>query len=195
MVTGAAASNDTLGPTLNARRRRRKELLDEDDSSDLSDESDDDDAPDRPANQIKFTKMPLRTRSGSSPVRGSALRNELPDAIDGPNANAPDIPDVPDTDPADSQPSLVLTSPSRPPDSLLPRGSLGTVDMVKGRARRDTITSSDMSSENEFDNSGFQKRRIKHVRKAASSHQLLPTRMRHDDTERDGRLEALHEGN
>lgn len=42
MVTGGGASNDTVGPTLNARRRRRKEQLEEDDSSDLSDESDDD---------------------------------------------------------------------------------------------------------------------------------------------------------
>lgn len=42
MVT-RGGSNDTVGPTLNAKRRRRKEQLDEDDSSDLSDESDDDD--------------------------------------------------------------------------------------------------------------------------------------------------------
>jgi hypothetical protein len=169
MVTGGG-SNDTVGPTLNAKRRRRKELLEEDDSSDLSDESDDDEASDRPANQIKFTKMPLRTRSGSSPVRGSALRNELADSED--------------------QPAVTITSPSRPPDSLLPRGSLGTVEIVKGRARRDTITSSEMSSENEFDNSGFQKRRVKHVRKAASSHQLLSKRTQEDE---EGRLEALHE--
>lgn len=174
MVTGGA-SNDTVGPTLNAKRRRRKELLEEDDSSDLSDESDDDEASDRPANQIKFTKMPLRTRSGSSPVRGSALRNELADNGD--------------------QPSLMVTSPSRPPDNLLPKGSLGTIEAVKGRARRDTITSSEMSSENEFDNSGFQKRRVKQVRKAASSHQLLSKRIAEDDEEADGRLEALHEGN
>ena len=175
MVTGGG-SHDTVGPTLNAKRRRRKELLEEDDSSDLSDESDEDDASDRPANQIKFTKMPLRTRSGSSPVRGSALRNELADGAE--------------------QPSLVVTSPSRPPDNLLlPKGSLGSIEAVKSRARRDTITSSEMSSENEFDNSGFQKRRVKHVRKAASSHQLLAKRLGEDDREGDGRLEALHEGN
>jgi hypothetical protein len=41
MVTGGGASNDTVGPTLNAKRRRRREQLEEDDSSDLSDESDD----------------------------------------------------------------------------------------------------------------------------------------------------------
>ncbi|KAJ4338327.1 Component of a membrane-bound complex containing the Tor2p kinase [Didymella glomerata] len=174
MVTGGG-SNDTVGPTLNAKRRRRKELLEEDDSSDLSDESDEDDASDRPANQIKFTKMPLRTRSGSSPVRGSALRNELADGGD--------------------QPSVTVTSPSRPPDNLLSKGSFGSIDAVKGRARRDTITSSEMSSENEFDNSGFQKRRVKHVRKAASSHQLLSNRINEDGEDANGRLEALHEGN
>ena len=174
MVTGGG-SNDTVGPTLNAKRRRRKELLEEDDSSDLSDESDEDEASDRPANQIKFTKMPLRTRSGSSPIRGSALRNELADGGD--------------------QPSVTVTSPSRPPENLIPKGSLGTVEIVKGRARRDTITSSEMSSENEFDNSGFQKRRVKQVRKAASSHQLLSKRIQEEGGEADGRLEALHEGN
>ncbi|CAN9119404.1 unnamed protein product [Alternaria alternata] len=77
--------NDTVGPTLNAKRRRRKEQLEEDDSSDLSDESDEDDDSQRPANQIKFTKMPLRTRSGSSPMPGSALRNELAEAGEGPS--------------------------------------------------------------------------------------------------------------
>ena len=35
---------------------------------------------DRPANQIKFNKMPLRTRAGSSPIPGSALRNHLMEA-------------------------------------------------------------------------------------------------------------------
>ncbi|KAF1357660.1 hypothetical protein EJ07DRAFT_127223 [Lizonia empirigonia] len=169
MVTGGG-SNDTVGPTPKARRRRRKELLDEDDSSDLSDESDDDDASDRPAHQIKFVKMPLRTRSGSSPVRGSALRNELADAAD--------------------QPSLIVTSPSRPPDSLLSRASLATVDGVKGRARRDTITSSDMSSENELDAAGLHRRRAKHLPKPQSAHHR-----RDDDADHDGRLEALHERN
>ena len=41
MVTGAGASGDTVGPTPNIKRRRRKEQLEEDDSSDLSDESED----------------------------------------------------------------------------------------------------------------------------------------------------------
>lgn len=173
MVTGGG-SNDTVGPPLNAKRRRRKEQLEEDDSSDLSDESDDDEDTQRPANQIKFTKMPLRTRSGSSPIRSSALRNELSEAGEGP--------------------SVTITSPSRPPDHLLRRGSLGTVDNAKTRPRRDTITSSEMSSENEFDNTSFRKRRV-NPRKAAGASQLLSQRIQQDEGEVVGaRLEALDEG-
>lgn len=174
MVTGGG-SNDTVGPTLNAKRRRRKEILEEDDSSDLSDESDDDEDSQRPANQIKFTKMPLRTRSGSSPIRGSALRNELAEAADGP--------------------SVMITSPSRPPDNELRRGSLGALETVKeqGRRRGDTITSSEMSSENEFDNSAFRRRKI-NPRKAANNRQLLAQRIQEDEGEaRKTQLEALDE--
>jgi hypothetical protein len=173
MVTGGG-SNDTVGPALNQKRRRRKEILEEDDSSDLSDESDDEDDLQRPANQIKFTKMPLRTRSGSSPIRGSALRNELAEAADGP--------------------SVMITSPSRPPDTELRRGSLATLEPVTERPRRDTITSSEMSSENEFDNSAFRKRKI-NPRKAASNKQLLAQRIQEDESMARGstRLEALHE--
>ncbi|OAK97368.1 hypothetical protein IQ06DRAFT_380069 [Phaeosphaeriaceae sp. SRC1lsM3a] len=173
MVTGGG-SNDTVGPTLNAKRRRRKEILEEDDSSDLSDESDDEDESQRPANQIKFTKMPLRTRSGSSPIRGSALRNELAEAAEGP--------------------SVMITSPSRPPDTELRRGSLGNLETVKERPRRDTITSSEMSSENEFDNSAFRKRKI-NPRKAAHNKQLLAQRIEEDEgIAQRTRLEALDEG-
>jgi hypothetical protein len=129
---------------------------------------------DRPANQIKFTKMPLRTRSGSSPIRGSALRNELAEAAEGP--------------------SVLITSPSRPPDTELRRGSLGTLETVRERSRRDTITSSEMSSENEFDNSAFRKRKI-NPRKAATNRQLLAQRIQDDEGEARGtRLEALDEG-
>ncbi|KAF2027931.1 hypothetical protein EK21DRAFT_70818 [Setomelanomma holmii] len=173
MVTGGG-SNDTVGPTLNAKRRRRKEILEEDDSSDLSDESDDEEDTARPANQIKFTKMPLRTRSGSSPIQGSALRNELAGAAEGP--------------------SVMITEPSRPPDTELRRGSLGTLETVKERPRRDTVTSSEMSSENEFDNSAFRKRKI-NPRKAANNRQLLAQRIQEDEGQRRGtRLEALDEG-
>ncbi|KAJ9639547.1 Component of a membrane-bound complex containing the Tor2p kinase [Coniosporium tulheliwenetii] len=48
----------------------------EDDSSDLSDESDEDlEAAQRAAQQIRFNKMPVRTRAGSSPLRSSNLKD------------------------------------------------------------------------------------------------------------------------
>lgn len=102
---------------------------------------------------------------------GSALRNELAEAGEGP--------------------SLLITSPSRPPDDIPRRESLPTVDSAKGRSRRDTITSSEMSSENEFDNS-FKKRRV-NPRKAATASQMLSQRMDEDGSR--ARLEALDEGN
>lgn len=78
--------------------------------------------------------MPIRTRAGSSPVR--AL-----DRQDGPE--------------------LMVTSPSRPSTATqYRRSSLGAVDAVKERARRDTTTSSDISSENELDPSVFKRRQI-----------------------------------
>jgi hypothetical protein len=87
----------------------------------------------------------------------------------------------------------MITSPSRPPDNELRRGSLGTIDTVKERARRDTITSSEMSSENEFDNSAFRKRKL-NPRNAAHAKQLLSQRIQEDEGEAQRtRLEALHE--
>jgi target of rapamycin complex 2 subunit MAPKAP1 len=124
------ASNDTIGPAL--RRRRRKEPLDDDDSSDLSDESDDEGAQ-RAAQQIKFAKMPARHRADSSPGRP-----------------APDAP----------QPEVTVSSPAKTVDSRRRTGSLGAVEAVKARARADTTTSSDMSSENELDPTYFQRRQI-----------------------------------
>ncbi|KAI1020411.1 hypothetical protein LB503_006520 [Fusarium chuoi] len=55
------------------RRRRRREQMEEEDSSDLSDESDDD-TDQRAAQQIKFAKMPVRHRAGSSPLQNTNLR-------------------------------------------------------------------------------------------------------------------------
>ena len=135
MVTGGAG-HDTVapGPAV-ARRRRRREHVDEDDSSDLSDESEEDaEGAQRAAQQIRFAKMPVRRRSDSSPIRSS-------DRKDGPE--------------------LLVTSPSRrSTDGRLRRGSLGAVEAVKARARRDTATSSDLSSENELDPSYFQRRQV-----------------------------------
>ncbi|KAI9861696.1 MAG: hypothetical protein M1824_002127 [Vezdaea acicularis] len=148
LVTGARGSEDTVGPGLNAtRRRRRREQMEEEDSSDLSDESDDDgDGGFRAAQQIRFAKMPVRTRSGSSPIRSSNTR-------DGP--------------------SVLVTSPSRPPGSnRLRRGSLGAVEAVKERARRDTTTSSEMSSENDLDPSVFKRKQIQPANPAKASRTL-----------------------
>ena len=77
--------------------------------------------------------MPVRNRSGSSPIRG-------PDRGDGLEA--------------------MVISPSRPtPDNRYRRSSLGAVEVAKARVRRDTTTSSDLS-ENELDPSLFKRRQI-----------------------------------
>ena len=99
------------------------------------------------AQQIKFAKMPIRERSGSSPLRGS--KND--DGVE-----------------------VFITSPSRRSgDSRLRRGSLGAVEAVKQRARRDTTTSSDLSSENELDPSVFKRRQINPTRAAKASNLLI----------------------
>jgi hypothetical protein len=48
-----------------------------------------------------------------------------------------------------------MTSPSRPPQAR--RGSQSALETVKERARRDTVTSSEMSSENESNSSAFKR--------------------------------------
>lgn len=148
IVTGVG-SNDTIGPGPNLRRRRRREQVEDDDSSDLSDESDEEvDGPQRAAQQIKFAKMPVRNRAGSSPIRSL-------DRQDGPE--------------------LFVTSPSRrSTDSRFRRGSLGAVEAVKARARRDTATSSEMSSENELDPSVFQRRQVRSRAGTQTSNPLTP---------------------
>lgn len=136
LLTGQG-SNDTIGPTLQTRRRQRRERVDEDDSSDLSDESEEEEK-EPPSRNIKFSKMPVRLRSGSSPVRPSKLKDEV---------NEDDV-------------KVTITSPSRPPESVgIRRGSLSAINTIKQRARRDTATSSEMSSENE-DSVVFRRRKI-----------------------------------
>lgn len=155
-------SNDTIGPAI--RRRRRKEPIDDDDSSDLSDDSDDGDGQ-RAAQQIRFAKMPARNRAGSSPGRSTA-----------------------DTE----QPNVMVTSPSKPRDGHIRTGSLGAVEAVKARARADTATSSDMSSENEPDPAYFQRRQI-NARSVPTSvpidqrpgDETAPLTAAHDDSDED----------
>ena len=107
------------------------------------------------AQQIKFAKMPIRDRSGSSPIRSSKTNDEV---------------------------EVLITSPSRRSgDGRLRRGSLGAVEAVKQRARRDTATSSDMSSENELDPSVFKRRQINPKRAAKASNLLIE---KHKEDER-----------
>ncbi|GAP89271.2 putative stress-activated map kinase-interacting protein [Rosellinia necatrix] len=127
MLTGGGG--DTLGPgsALKRRRERRREQMEEDDSSDLSDESDDE-SDQRAAQQIRFAKMPVRSRAGSSPIQSSNLRQ-----------------------------MTTMTSPRQAPGAR--RGSQSALEIVKERARRDTVTSSEFSSENEFDASGYHRQK------------------------------------
>ena len=133
---------DTVGPGMATKRRRRREQLEEEDSSDLSDESDDE-SDQRAAQKISFSKMPLRSRSGSSPIQSSNLRQNS--AVSSPRAPAPR------------------------------RGSQSALETVKERARRDTVTSSEVSSDNEFDASGFHKAR--EAARAAERAPKMPGRM------------------
>lgn len=137
MLTGGGG--DTLGPTNAAKRRRerRREQMEEEDSSDLSDESDDD-ADQRAAQQIRFAKMPVRNRAGSSPpARSRAGSSPL--------------------QPSNLRQTTNASSPRAAPGAR--RGSQSALETVKERARRDTVTSSEVSSENEFDASGFHRQR------------------------------------
>lgn len=123
-MAAGLGSSSTIGPLAATRRRLRKERLDEDDSSDLSDESDEEgDYNQRPAGQVRFGKMPVRHRADSSPIR-------RPSQTEGPPST--------------------MNSPSKEiPATRHRAGSLNAVDLSKPRMRRDTITSSEVSSENE----------------------------------------------
>jgi len=89
----------------------------------------------RASEQIKFTKVPVRTRADSSPIRATDRQD---------------------------RPQVMVTSPSHPSmNSHYRTGSLGTAPSVHERPRRDTTTtttSSDMSSDHEID--GLRRRQI-----------------------------------
>ncbi|KAF3394335.1 Target of rapamycin complex 2 subunit sin1 [Penicillium rolfsii] len=119
------------------RRDRHQEAQrhpdeDDEDSSDLSDDSDEDgDNMQSGADQIKFTRMPVRRdRADSSPIRSSEQRE---------------------------RPEVMITSPSAQNVAGHYRtGSLGTTMPNKEqRPRRDTTTSSDLSTDNEIETHGF----------------------------------------
>ncbi|KAI1986402.1 Component of a membrane-bound complex containing the Tor2p kinase [Ophidiomyces ophidiicola] len=151
MVTGVRDDTNTsvplparTSPGKKPRKRRQQNQLrklpshievDEDDSSDLSDDSDEGPGDtSRAVQQIQFTKMPVRNRAGSSPIR-SSMRREGP--------------------------KVLITSPSiRSNENHYRRNSLGTVQAVKPRARGDTITSSELSSDNDLDPDTTRRRQI-----------------------------------
>ncbi|KAL4943523.1 hypothetical protein BDV06DRAFT_135374 [Aspergillus oleicola] len=123
------------------REQQRARDIEEEDSSDLSDESDDEPEPPQPVTEeIKFQKVPVRTRAGSSPIRATDRQE---------------------------RPQVMVTHPSQPSlNSHYRTGSLGTAPVANGRPRRDTTTtttSSDMSSDHEIDSAsalGFRRRQI-----------------------------------
>ena len=99
--------------------------------------------------------MPVRNRSGSSPIRSSYTKDGV---------------------------EVIVTSPSRRSNQgRLRSGSLTNVEAIKQRARRDTTTSSDMSSENEVDSSIFKRRPLNPI-KAAKASNLLAAK--HEEDER-----------
>lgn len=97
--------------------------------------------------------MPVRNRSGSSPIRGSGTN-------EGVNALIPSF--------------------RRSSEGRLRRGSLGAVEIVKQRARRDTTTSSEMSSENEIEPSIYKRRHV-NPKKAAKANSLLTEKHMEDE--------------
>lgn len=100
--------------------------------------------------------MPVRNRSGSSPIRSSFAKDGV---------------------------EVLITSPSRRSnEGRLRSGSLTGVEAVKQRARRDTTTSSDLSSENELDPSLFGARRKQtNPIKAAKAGSLLTEKHKEDE--------------
>lgn len=157
MLTGGGT--ETPGPGIATRRRRerrREREMEEDDSSDLSDESDEE-SDQRAAQQIRFAKMPLRNRSGSSPIQSSQLRQT---AVVSPQRQAPGA----------------------------RRGSQSALETVKERARRDTVTSSEVSSDNEFDNSGYRKH--KDAARAAARSAKLQARIAEEPAQHVDRIRS-----
>ena len=113
--------------------------------------------------------MPVRSRSGSSPIRSSYFKEGV---------------------------EVNIISPSRRShEGRLRSGSLTGVEAVKQRARRDTATSSEFSSENEVDPSLFKRRQINHT-KAAKAGDLLSQKHEEDERQQQMRNQTttIHEG-
>ncbi|KAH9816979.1 SAPK-interacting protein 1 (Sin1), Pleckstrin-homology [Teratosphaeria destructans] len=137
LISGNGGNEDITplsGLTEKERRRRKThgQKEQEDDSSDLSDDSDEEEGP---AQSVRFAKMPTRNRSRTSPVR-ETLRAE---AV-GPEVNII----TPSYRPRTS--SLGATEAINQANSL---ANAQVAQVRVGRPRRDTTTSSEMSSDTE----------------------------------------------
>lgn len=172
LISGQRGSEDTLGPSAltekERRRRKHGNKMEEDDSSELSDDSDEEDTA---AQGVQFSKMPTRKRSETSPIRQGTLRKDA------------------------EGPQVKVISPSyRPRTSSL--GATGLINAANataplaGRPRRDTTTSSEMSSDNEAlePNSAFRKKIPSRPQKAP----LLSEKIAEEDQE-DSELEEEDE--
>lgn len=128
LISGHRGSEDTLGPSLitekERRRRRQRERAerDEEDSSELSDESEDEEDG-TAAQSVRFAKMPVRRRE------------ERPEEEDEGGLKV-----------ESEGPEVKVISPSYRPRT----SSLGNKEVGVGRPRRDTTTSSEMSSDNDM---------------------------------------------
>ncbi|KAJ5925083.1 hypothetical protein N7454_007722 [Penicillium verhagenii] len=141
MVTGkstmdiTARKNQDRAAKKKLRRERQQEVqrhaaAEDDDSSDLSDSDDDGDNLRRSTDQIDFPKMPIRRdRSDSSPMR-SGEQGDRPEP-------------------------LITSTATQNVANHYRSGSLGTSIKNQGRRpRRDTATSSELSTDNEVDTQG-----------------------------------------
>ncbi|KAK3112391.1 Component of a membrane-bound complex containing the Tor2p kinase [Teratosphaeriaceae sp. CCFEE 6253] len=136
LISGHRGSEDTLGPsalTEKERRRRRKQgqKMEEDDSSDLSDDSEEEDTA---AQSVRFARLPRRGRASASPPARESTATLTPG------------------DMQEHGPEVKVISPSYRPRT----SSLGATEAINAanarngtRPRRDTTTSSEMSSDNE----------------------------------------------
>jgi hypothetical protein len=128
MISGHRGSEDTISTNVfsekERRRRKQREKMEEDDSSDLSDDSDEEDTA---AKSVKFAKMPLR----------------------GPRASNPSPPTQIDQEEDEQEQGTDAVGPGFPPKAGNAARS-GLMRQPLGRPRRDTTTSSEMSSDNDM---------------------------------------------
>ncbi|KAL1588670.1 hypothetical protein WHR41_02615 [Cladosporium halotolerans] len=135
MISGHRGSQDTISTNVfsekERRRRKQREKMEEDDSSDLSDDSEEDTA----AQSVKFAKMPIRAARSSnpSPPDNVGVRDQTSEG----NLSGPD-----------ARPRIGNAAKGDPPR------------FPTGRPRRDTTTSSEMSSDNDISNNSTFKRKL-----------------------------------